>query len=58
MDGWLDQLGAAGYTPETLLDLVTAAAQSRPRTARPGCRPGSWPPWPPTPSDPTAGSPR
>ena len=31
MDGWLDQLGAAGYTPETLLDLVTAAAQSRPQ---------------------------
>ena len=31
MDGWLDQLGAAGYTPETLLDMVTAAAQARPQ---------------------------
>lgn len=31
MDGWLEQLGAAGYTPETLLDMVTAAAQECPQ---------------------------
>ena len=33
MDRWLEQLGVAGWTPETLLDLVSEAAQERPQIA-------------------------